>query len=82
VRGSAATDEVAEISLAALPAATVADIAARAYGYSFHGRWCDEPATEKQLAVLRRAGILATAGLTRGGASEQIARLLRARGVA
>jgi hypothetical protein len=46
-------------------------------GYSFRGRWCDEPATEKQLAVLRRAGIVTAAGITRGAASEQIARLAR-----
>jgi hypothetical protein len=45
-------------------------------GYAYRGRWCDEPATEKQRALLGRYGV-PTAGLTKGEASARIAQLMR-----
>jgi superfamily II DNA or RNA helicase len=45
-------------------------------GYAFRGRWCAEPATEKQRALLQRHGLW-NDGLTKGEASERIGRLVR-----
>jgi superfamily II DNA or RNA helicase len=45
-------------------------------GWCFRGRWCDEPPTDKQRALLERYGLW-TAGLTRGQATERISKLIR-----
>jgi ATP-dependent helicase IRC3 len=45
-------------------------------GYAFRGRWCADPATDKQRAVLVRHGQWRD-GLTKGEASERIGRLVR-----